>query len=205
MDNAAETPPLPTMLITRTKEQFRSFDWRAYVIYLAFIAVFIVFSITLRNDGFLSWQTPLNIIRQTAAISVMAIAMTFVIGAAEIDLSVGRILGLASVTSALAISHWGLWAGIGIGLGTGLAVGVINGALVTLFRIPSFLVTLGMSLVTLGAAMWITATASQPVVSTTFNNTFGLGHILGIQSLVFWTLLVTAVGAVLLRKTPFGR
>jgi ribose transport system permease protein len=192
-------------LLGRTRRHVDGFDWRSYVIYFTFGTLCVVFAITLRNDGFLSWQTPRNVLEQTAQISIMAVAMTFVIGSAEIDLSVGRVAGLASVTSAMAVSHWGVWAGIGVGLATGLTVGIMNGALVTLFRIPSFLVTLGMSLVALGTAMWITATESQPVLDQGFTRPLGGGHILGVQALIFWTAIVTAVGAVVLRKTAYGR
>ena len=62
-------------------------DWRSNIIYIAFVVVFILFAVMLGNDGFLSGNNLLNIARQTATISIMAIAMTFVIAAAEIDLS----------------------------------------------------------------------------------------------------------------------
>src|SRR3569832_240090 len=132
MDNAADAQTTDAAaqpgvsLRTRTRGVLGSFDWRGYVIYFTFFALCVVFAITLRNDGFLSWQTPKIVVEQTAMISVMAVAMTFVIGSAEIDLSVGRGAGRAAVTTARAISHWGVWAGIGVGRGTGLAIGVLN-------------------------------------------------------------------------------
>jgi ribose transport system permease protein len=183
----------------------RAFDWRRYVIYIGFVAIFLTFAVTLHDDGFLTKTNLTNIVTQTTTITVMAVAMTFVIAAAEIDLSVGALAGLASVTTAMSISHWGVAVGILAGLGTGLLVGSINGLLVTAFAIPSFLVTLGMSLVALGVGMWITATAPQPIFESAFYNPFGAGHILGIQSLVFWTIAFVVVGAVVLRKTRYGR
>ena len=80
------------------------FDWRQYVVFIAFLVVFALFGATLYDSGFLSFNNLLNIVRQSAIIAVMAVAMTFVISAAEIDLSVGSVAGLASVTSALAVS-----------------------------------------------------------------------------------------------------
>src|SRR3569623_709781 len=128
MGNAVDAPqrtdgrtPARASVGERVRGHLGGFDWRSYVIYFTFGALCVVFAITLRNDGFLSWQTPKNVLEQPAQISIMAIAMTFVIGSAEIDLSVGRVAGLASVTSAMGISHWGVLAGIAIGLGTGLA------------------------------------------------------------------------------------
>src|SRR5688572_18399327 len=89
-----------------------SIDWRSYVIYIAFVIVFLFFAITLNDRGFLSTNNLLNVFRQTATISVMAVAMTLVIGAAQIDLSVGAVAGLASVTTAMTISQFGIVPGI---------------------------------------------------------------------------------------------
>jgi ribose transport system permease protein len=190
---------------TRAFGSVRDFDWRRYVIYIGFTIIFCYFAATLHGDGFLTQTNLLNIVRQTTTISVMAVAMTLVIAAAEIDLSVGALAGLASVTTAMAIAHWGVAAGIAIGLGTGLLVGSINGLLVTLFSIPSFLVTLGMLGIARGVAMWITATAPQPILENSFNNPFGSGNIGPVPSLFFWTAVFVALGTLILRKTSFGR
>jgi ribose transport system permease protein len=181
------------------------FDWQRYVVFFAFLAVFVFFAVTLYDSGFLSVSNLLNIVQQTAIIAVMAVAMTFVISAAEIDLSVGSVAGFASVTSALAVSEYGLFAGIAAGLLTGVIVGGINGLLVAAIRIPSFLVTLGMLGIAVGSAMWITASAPVPIVDNTFNNIFGSGLIGPIPSLLVWVLIALVVGHIVLRKTPYGR
>jgi len=183
----------------------RGFDWRQYVVYIAFVIVFVVFAATLSDQGFLTKTNLLNIVSQTATISVMAVAMTFVISAAEIDLSVGAVAGLSSVITAIVIEHAGLVPGILAGLGTGCVVGAINGGLVTFIRIPSFLVTLGMLGVANGTAMWVTNSAPKPILNQTFNNFFGSGQVWGIPSLVIWTLVAGAIGFVVLRQTPYGR
>lgn len=182
-----------------------AFDWRQYVIYIVFLAIFVFFAATLHKDGFLNGNNLLNIIRETATISVMATAMTFVIGAAEIDLSIGALAGLSSCVTALSIEHYGLAVGILSGLGIGALVGLINGSLVTLLRIPSFLVTLGMLGIAQGVAMWITAEAAEPILNNTYNNVFGGGNFGPIPTLVFWTVLFVVVGAFVLRKTGYGR
>jgi ribose transport system permease protein len=181
------------------------FDWQRYVVFFAFLAVFIFFSVTLYDSGFLSFANLFNIVQQTAIIAVMAVAMAFVISAAEIDLSVGSAAGLASVTSALAVSEYGLPAGIAAGLLTGVIVGGINGLLVAAIGIPSFLVTLGMLGIAHGSAMWVTASAPVPIVDNTFNNIFGSGQIGPVPSLLLWVLIALVVGHIVLRKTPYGR
>ncbi len=181
------------------------FDWRRYVIYIAFVIVFVIFAVTLGGQGFLSSNNLLNIARQSATITVIAVGMTYVISCAEIDLSVGSVAGLSSVTCAMAISQWGLVAGIVAGLAVGLTVGAINGGLVSMLGIPSFLVTLGMLGIAAGVAQWITNSAPQPILNDTFNLVFGGGNFGPIPGLIVWGGLFVAVGAVVLNKTRFGR
>jgi ribose transport system permease protein len=183
----------------------REFDWRQYVLYIGFVALFLVFAATLSDDGFLTSDNLLNIVRQTATISVMAVAVTFVIGAAEIDLSVGAVAGLSSVVCAMAIDAYGVVPGIACGLLVGIVVGSVNGALVTWLGIPSFLVTLGMLGIAHGSAQWITDSAPQPILENSFNNLFGSGDLGPIPSLVIWTVAAVALGHVVLRHTAFGR
>jgi len=180
-------------------------DVRDNILYIGFIVLFAVFAVTLGDQGFTSSNNLLNIIRQTATISVMAVAVTFVIGAAEIDLSVGAVAGLASVICAMALDAYGLAGGIAAGLLVGAAVGTINGALVVGIGIPSFLVTLGMLGIAHGTAQWITDSAPQPILEDSFNNAFGSGDLGPIPSLVIWTAVAVAIGHVLLRRTRYGR
>ena len=96
-------------------------------------------------------------------IAVMAVAMTFVLSAGEIDLSVGAVAGLASVTTAMAIDRSAAClGGIVAGLATGVVVGAFNGGLTTRIGIPSFLTTLAMMGIATGVAMWISDTAADP-------------------------------------------
>ncbi|MEU4191797.1 ABC transporter permease [Kribbella sp. NPDC026611] len=180
-------------------------DWRRYVIYIAFVAIFVLFAVLLGNDGFLSSNNLLNIFRQTATITVIAVGMTYVIACAEIDLSVGSVAGLASVCSAMAIAHYGLFAGIAAGLAVGLVVGTVNGGLVSLLGIPSFLVTLGMLGIAAGVAQWITSSAPQPILNDTFNLAFGGGDFGPVPGLLVWMAVFVLLGAVVLNRTRFGR
>ena len=80
------------------------FDWRRNIIYIAFVAIFVLFAVLLGDDGFLSQNNLLNVFRQTATITIIAVGMTYVIACAEIDLSVGSVAGLSSVCCAMASS-----------------------------------------------------------------------------------------------------
>ena len=187
------------------QSRLSTIDWRRYVIYIGFVVVFAIFAVLLRDEGFLSSNNLLNIFRQTATITVIAVGMTYVIACAEIDLSVGSVAGLSSVVTAMALSSWGLVPGVLAGLAVGLAVGAVNGALVSLLGIPSFLVTLGMLGIAAGVAQWITSSAPQPILNDTFNLVFGGGNFGPIPGLLVWSAIFVTLGAIVLAKTRFGR
>lgn len=180
-------------------------NWRQNIIYIGFIAIFLIFAFTLSDRGFLNPNNLLNIVRQTAMIAVMAIAMTFVLSAGEIDLSVGAVAGLASVTVAMAISFAGPVAGVFAGLATGIAIGTFNGWLTTRVGIPSFLTTLAMMGIAKGIAMWVSDTSAVPILSQGYAWWFGGGSIGPIPVLLFWMLILGVVGQVVLRRSSFGR
>jgi ribose transport system permease protein len=180
-------------------------DWRRYIIYIGFVVVFVVFAVTLGDQGFLSSSNLLNIFRQAATISIIAVGVTFVISCAEIDLSVGSVAGLSSVCTAMAVSQWGVLPGVVAGLAVGLVVGSINGSLVAMLNIPSFLVTLGMLGIAVGVAQWITDSAPQPIRDDTYNLVFGGGDFGPVPGLLVWMAAFVTIGAVVLSKTRFGR
>ena len=187
------------------RSRFATLDWRRYVIYIGFVVIFIFFAILLGDQGFLSPNNLLNILRQSATITVIAVGMTYVIACAEIDLSVGSVAGLASVVTAMAVANWGVVVGVIAGLLVGVVVGSINGGLVAGLGIPSFLVTLGMLGIAFGLAQWITDSAPQPILSYAYNLAFGSGNLGPFPGLVVWMAIFVAVGAIVLSKTRFGR
>ncbi|RFB86924.1 ABC transporter permease [Rhizobium leguminosarum bv. trifolii] len=180
-------------------------NWRDYVVYIGFVVIFIVFAILLQDRGFLSSNNLLNILRQTAIVAIVSMAMSFVLSAGEIDLSVGAIAGLSSVVAGLVLSQYGLFPGILAGLALGLLVGAINGGLTAYLNIPSFLVTLGMMGIARGVGMWVSGTSPVPIINDTFIFVFGSGNIGPVPVLVIWVAVLGIIAHIALRKTPFGR
>ncbi len=189
----------------RSLREILSASWRQNVIYLGFVAIFVFFAITLASKGFLDPNNLLNIVRQTAMIAIMAVAMTFVLCAGEIDLSIGAVAGLASVTTAMGIDLGGWPVGIVAGLLTGVAVGISNGVMTTRIGIPSFLTTLAMMGIARGVAMWASDTSAIPILDRGYAYWFGGGNLGPVPTLLVWTLIVGAIGHIVLRRTTFGR
>jgi len=177
-----------------------------YVVYIFFAVVLTFFAITIGDKGFLSVTNLFNIARTTAMVTVIAVAMTFVISAGELDLSVGSTAALSALTCALVMQAGFPWPlAVLAGLASGLIVGSMNGFFVTVIGIPSFLVTLGMMQFIRGLDMRVTYTNPIAVANKTYNTIFGSGSLFGIPSLVIWSVAVAALGFVVLKYTGFGR
>ena len=195
-----------TMMPSLSAKRFTLRSLQDYVVYIFFALVLVYFAITIGDSGFLTLTNLFNIARTTAMITVIAVAMTFVIASGELDLSVGSIAALSALTCGLVMqAGYGWILAVFAAIGAGLLVGCLNGFFVTVVRIPSFLVTLGMMQFIRGLDMRITYTNPVSISNKTFNALFGSGNFLGIPSLLFWSVIATLLGHVTLRYTSFGR
>ncbi|WP_035057498.1 ABC transporter permease [Andreprevotia chitinilytica] len=182
----------------------RAVSWNTLLIYIVFAVIFLFFSITLHDKGFLQTANLMNIARQTAMISIMAVGMTFVLSAAEIDLSFCAIVALSAVTVALLLPY-GIFIAVSASLLVGALCGLINGLFVSKVGIPSFLVTLGMTGIITGITRWITGLQTIPIDNETFTFIFGSGDFGPVSVLFVWMIAIAILGHVLLRKTRFGK
>jgi ribose transport system permease protein len=177
---------------------------RRYFVYVAFLALLAFFAITLHDEGFLSQTNLLNIVRQTTPVTVMAVAVVFVLSAGEIDLSLGAVVALSALVTADVMQHHGAVLAVAAGLGVGIGAGAANGALVTLLALPSFLVTLASMGVVAGLARSITDLRSVAVEDQGFIDIFGSGDVGPIPGLAFWAIGAVAVGQFAFRHRRFG-
>jgi ribose transport system permease protein len=177
---------------------------RLYVVYVAFLLIFVFFALTLRDDGFLSQTNLFNIVRQTTPVTVMAVAVVFVLSAREIDLSLGAVVALSALVNADVMQNHSAVLAVAAGLGIGLGIGAVNGLFVTLLRLPSFLVTLATLGIVSGLARTITNLESVAVANQSFVNIFGSGKVGPIPSLAFWALGAVALGQFVFRHKRFG-
>lgn len=146
-----------------------------------------------------------NVLEQSVIIGIIAVGMTFVIITGGIDLSVGSIVALAGIAFGLAFRATGSIAvAVGAGLGAGLACGLLNGALVTLGRLPPFIATLGMMSVARGVALMLSD--GRPVSG--FPESFravATGGVLGVPAPVILMAAIYALAHFTLVRTTLGR
>jgi ribose transport system permease protein len=186
------------------RTRVRTLEPRRYVVYVAFLLIFVFFAVTLRDDGFISQTNLLNIVRQTTPVTVMAVAVVFVLSAGQIDLSLGSVVALSALVTAEVMQTHSAVLAVAAGLGAGLAIGAVNGLFVALLRLPSFLVTLASLGIVAGLARTITNLESVAVENQSFINIFGSGNVGPIPSLALWALAAVALGQFVFRHKRFG-
>jgi len=157
------------------------------------------------SEYFITVETFVTIANEIPALAVMAIGMTFVLILAGIDLSVGSVLALSAAVTANAILQWkwGVPAAAALGLMIGLLCGAVTGAISVAWRLPSFIVSLGMLEAVRGGAYLVTDSRTQYVGSAIS----GLAKPLigGISSAFILALVLVVVAQLILTKTVFGR
>jgi ribose transport system permease protein len=165
------------------------FRWKDLTVYLGFALVFAFFAITIGDKGFLSAQNATSIVSQVTPVALMAFGAVFVLTAGEIDLSIGSVVAMAALFTALGLRHYGLVPGIAFGILTGIVAGLLNGLLIVRLRVPSFLVTLGTMQLFTGIAQISTQLQDVPIVNETYTDTFGSGTIGPMSNAVVWLVV----------------
>jgi ribose transport system permease protein len=161
------------------------------------------------GDRFTNIDNFLTIIRFASIIGVICIGMTFVITSGGIDLSVGSVMGLATVVASLTAvqlaatqSSWVLM--VLIALAVGVVAGFINGVVIAYGNVVAFMATLAMLVGARGLAELISGRRTQIVTNTGFLE-FTRGDFLGVSVLIWIFIVVAAAGWFLLNRTTFGR
>ena len=138
-------------------------------------------------------------------IAILAMGETFVIITAGIDLSVGAVVGFASVIVAWLLTNgFPIWASIIITLAFGFAIGTFHGFGITKLGLPPFIMTLATLTALRGIGLLITNGATISITNDAFTG-FSRGDFLGVPNL-FWMVIVVAIPAyVFLHQSRFGR
>jgi ribose transport system permease protein len=183
-------------------------EWRGVAAdYLGLAAalglLILVFSLSTRY--FFSADTFRTIANQIPAVLLVATGMTYVLMVAEIDLSVGSVLGWCGAVVGVALTRWQwpLWAALLGGLGAGAVCGAFNGLVTVRWRLPSFIVTLGMMEMARGGAHALTRSQTQ-YIGPAIEGIAGAA-ILGLSLPFLLAVLVVVAAQTVLSRAVFGR
>lgn len=159
----------------------------------------------IRPDVFFSARNILNIGMAITILGVLAMSQTVVIVSGGLDISVGAIVGLTTVSTAMVMATSGSpFLGIVAGIVVGGLAGLLNGLIITLGRVNAVIATLGTMAIIRGIAFIISNGQSISIFNDTFRY-IGIGVFLGLP-IPIWVLIVTAVlFQIFLAKTVIGR
>ena len=203
-DHTATTTDSPSAEQTTGLTDRHAFRWTDITVYLGFVLVFGFFALTLHDKGFLSAQNATSIVSQVTPIALMAFGAVFVLTAGEIDLSIGSVVAMSALFTALGLRHFGLPAGIAFGFLTGVGAGLLNGLLIVGLRVPSFLITLGTMQLFSGIAQMSTQLQDVPIVNETYTTLFGSGTVGPLSDAVAWLVIGFIVTQIAYRNLAFG-
>jgi ribose transport system permease protein len=180
-----------------------------FLTFAAVIVLFIFFSFTARN--FFTVRSVLSLALQTSAVTIMGIGVTFAIISGGVDLSIGSVVALSGTVAVMvAIAGVPIWISMLIGLLVGVVCGFLNGLMITKYKLPPFIATLGMMMVARGVALTITNANAWPApeaFGALGNGTiFGTGH--DFPGIPFPVLIMIGVALLfhfILSKTRTGR
>jgi rhamnose transport system permease protein len=173
---------------------------------LAILLVLALFVLALQSDRFFTLDNLLNQGRLMAEVGLVALAMTFVIVSAGIDLSVGSILGLVAILLGIFWQKLGLPLPVAMVLGVvvGAIAGLVNGIIITRFRVPPLIATLATLALYRGLAEGISQARSVRGYPDWFF-VLGQGEVLGIPTQLWIFLFCALIAAIVLGMSTFGR
>ncbi|MFG1306928.1 ABC transporter permease [Xanthobacter autotrophicus] len=167
------------------------------------------------SDNFLTVQNLTNVVRQSVFLAIVSLGQMMVLLTGGFDLSVGTILALTSVTTALAMSGFALAMpdmillaivlGALVGLACGTLVGLVSGIGVAAFGVSPFIMTLGVASMGFGIALFLTGGTPVYGMPPEFGEVMGFGAVLGLPLPIWVAIGLVGVAYVLVNWTRLGR
>ena len=177
---------------------------------LSLVAIIVVLGglVSITAPQFLTLSNLSQVAVLASVIAVAAVGEALVVITRNVDLSVEATIGLVAycVASLLERHALDVPGAIAFGLGLGLVLGMINGVIVTLLRVPAIVATLGTLSVFRGVDYLIAGSHQVPLAGLPEGFTDAArDDILGIPLFVLVTVVIVVIGSVILRSTRFGR
>lgn len=186
--------------------------------FIALIVLLLTFSFM--SPGFLAAKSLILVTKHSAIITIIALGMTLVIISGGIDLSVGSVIGLTAMVAGgliyegLIIGNYTIYFSVPIiiflALLVGVVVGLINGWLISVMKVPAFIATLGTMYVARGVALLRSGGETFPNLSgkeelgNTGFDLLGSGTLLGIPYSIWIMVMLILVAVYITKKTPLG-
>jgi ribose transport system permease protein len=171
---------------------------------LPVIVVVMTIVFAANSDVFLSVPNFRNIGVSAAALAAVSFGQTFAVLTAGLDLSVGSIVALVSIVGAIVMRDHGVAAGLAASLATGAGVGLVNGIVITRFKVFPFIATLAMMSIVSGLALSLSGGVAVTGVPDSFSS-LAYARALGIPVPVIIAILVLLMAFLVLRYTLLGR
>ena len=174
---------------------------------LGLVGVLVILCIigVITADTFATRSNVLTILTSSSVIGVITVGATFVIIGGGIDLSVGKVMALASVWATTAQTQsYGPWVMVLCAVLVGMGCGLVNGLLIAYGRVVPFIATLAMLITAQGLAERISGKQSQIVTQQAIND-IATTRWFGVPVLVYIFAAVVVVGWIVLNRTTFGR
>jgi ribose transport system permease protein len=169
----------------------------------ALILMVVLFSAL--SEYFFSSETFVTIANEIPAIAVMAVGMTFVLIIGGIDLSVGSVMALSAAVAGIAMVqwHWPIYLAVLVAMIVGAFAGLLNGAISVTWRLPSFIVTLGMLEVARGGAYIATNSRTQYIGGAV--EWLSAPMLGGVSPAFVIAIVIVCIAQLVLTRSVFGR
>src|SRR6516164_5920580 len=182
---------------------------------LPFLLVIALIVFTALSDRFLTSENLITVARQTTYLAIVAMGQMLALLTGGFDLSVGKIVAITSVITALTMAplHAAhpdatvitLTVGLLAGIGAGTLVGVVNGVGVAVFNVSPFMMTLGTATISFGIALTLTSGVPVYGLPDAFGTIFNFSRILDIPTPVYIMVGLFVTMYILLNRTRMGR
>ena len=170
------------------------------------IIIILLVILSVASPVFLSSRNLAQILLQISTLGIAAVGATFIIISGDLDLSIGANVAVSGVITAIATMNWfgGNWVlGVALGLTCGVSIGLVNGFLSAILRVPAFIATLGVGVIAGGLALWLTNGLTVSGLPEDFA-ALATTNFLGLQTLVWFMLATFLIGGIVLHFTNHG-
>jgi len=202
MRDSPETGPGSSRIDKRWLRRVLRVDWLGAAVGVVLVVVLL----SVLSPYFLTSGNLLTILLQTAVVAILAGGQTFVILTAQIDLSTAAVMALAGGVSGMLMVHSGLnpYLGIALSVAIGGAIGFVNGVLVAVTWLPSFIVTLAGLSLWRGLALQLTSGYDSSPMPDVIG-AVGRGDVGPLPVPVLIMVGCFVLAAIVLRETKLGR